>query len=172
MLEAAGIPILSDDARVADEDNPRGYYELAAVKRLKEDARFLEGAVGRAVKVVAPLVASLPEGPAYRIVFMERDLEEVLASQHAMMARRGSVDGAPDDAMRLAFRDLLERVTGQLVARPDVEIRFFAHAMLLRLPELVAERMADFIGGIEPDRVAAMAACVEAPLHRRRRHPA
>lgn len=168
MFEAAGVPILADDGRAPDEDNPRGYYELAAVKRLAEDASFLEGAAGHAVKVVAPLVAKLPEGPAYRIVFMERDLDEVLASQQAMMERRGTVDGAADPAMAIAFRDLLEEVTGQLVSRPDVEIRFFSHAMLLRLPELVAERMADFVGGIAPDRVAAMAACVDPALHRRR----
>ena len=170
MVEAAGIPVLADGVRVADEDNPRGYFELEAVKTLKEDASFLDEAVGRAVKVVAPLVTSLPEGPRYRIVFLERDVEEVLASQHAMMERRGTVDGTPDGAMAIAFRDLLERVTGELVDRPDVEIRFFAHAMLLRLPELVAERMAEFIGGIPPERVAAMAACVDASLHRQHKN--
>lgn len=170
MLEAAGVPILTDGVRAADEDNPRGYYELDAAKRLAEDASFLDGAEGHAVKVVAPLVAKLPEGPRYRIVFLERDLEEVLASQHAMMARRGTEDGAPDAAMAVAFRDLLETVTGQLVDRPDVEIRFFAHAMLLRLPELVAERMAQFVGEIDGERVAAMAACVDPTLHRRRKN--
>lgn len=169
MLEAAGVPILADDLRSADDDNPRGYYELAAVKRLAEDGTFLDEAVGHAVKIVAPLVAKLPEGHAYRIVFMERDLEEVLASQQAMMERRGTVDGTEGPAMAIAFRDLLERVTGELVSRADVEIRFFSHAMLLQLPEVVSERMAAFVGGIEPDRIPAMAACVDPALHRCRR---
>ena len=169
MIEAAGVPVLTDGVRPADEDNPRGYYELEAAKRLAEEASFLDRARGHAVKVVAPLVAKLPEGLRYRIVFLERDLEEVLASQHAMMERLGTADGAPEADMAIAFRDLLERVTGELVARPDVEIRFFAHAMLLRLPELVAERMAGFIGGIDAAGVAAMAAQVDPSLHRHRK---
>lgn len=168
MLEAAGVPILADDARAPDEDNPRGYYELAAVKGLEQDATFLDEAAGRAVKVVAPLVRKLPVGHAYRIVFMERDLEEVLASQEAMMERRGTVDDATGPAMAVAFRGLLEKVTGELVARDDVEIRFFSHAMLLRLPDLVAARIAEFVGGVDPARVPAMAACVDPALHRRR----
>lgn len=168
MLEAAGVPLLADDLRAPDPDNPRGYYELAAVKGLAEDASFLDEAVGRAVKVVAPLVAKLPAGRAYRIVFMERDLEEVLASQEAMMERRGTVDEATRPAMAVAFRGLLEQVTGELVSRPDVEIRFFSHAMLLRLPDLVAARIAEFVGGVDPARIPAMEACVDPALHRHR----
>lgn len=168
MLEAAGVPILADDVRAPDEDNPKGYYELEAVKGLADDASFLDEAVGRAVKVVAPLVGKLPTGYAYRIVFMERDLEEVLASQQAMMERRSTVDDASGPAMAIAFRGLLEKVTGELVSRPDVEIRFFSHAMLLQLPDLVAARIAEFVGGIDPARVRSMAACVDPGLHRRR----
>jgi hypothetical protein len=84
MLEAAGLEIASDALRAADADNPRGYYELEAVKRIRDDDSFLGECVGRVVKIVAPLLPSLPEEYDYRIVFMERDLAEVLASQREM----------------------------------------------------------------------------------------
>ena len=77
---------------MADEDNPRGYFELEAVKKGAADLSWVAQAREKAVKVVAPLVNALPPGHRYRVVFVERAVEDVLASQGKMIARR-SADG-------------------------------------------------------------------------------
>jgi hypothetical protein len=91
MLTSGGIPALTDGARAADESNPRGYFELEAVKRLRADQSWLEQARGHAVKIIHLLLRELPADGRfeYRVLFMLRPIEEVLASQRAMLARQG-----------------------------------------------------------------------------------
>ena len=91
MLAAGGMPILTDGIRQADESNPRGYYELETVKELhtQQDTAWLADAKGKAVKVVSFLLTWLPEGYNYRVVFMQRDLREVIASETTMLLKRG-----------------------------------------------------------------------------------
>ena len=102
MLEAAGLEVATDGRRIADSDNPKGYFELDAVKRLQEDSSFLQTVVGQAVKVVSPLVPFLPSEYDYRIISMERDLDEVLASQRVMLDRRGHSDLRQSDEEKIA----------------------------------------------------------------------
>src|SRR5262245_14301388 len=98
MLVAGGLEPLQDGVRAADEDNPRGYYELEAVKKLKEDASWVAGAAGKVVKVVHVHVKDLPRGGVkYRLVLMKRDLGEVLRSQRKMLERRGKPGGSISD---------------------------------------------------------------------------
>src|SRR5438445_13894335 len=87
MLENGGVEVLTDNLRTADTDNPRGYYELEPVKRIKRDASWLPQTRGKAFKMVSQLLYDLPPGESYRIIFMERDLDEVLASQEKMLRR-------------------------------------------------------------------------------------
>ena len=89
MLDAGGMSILTDRVREADEDNPKGYFEFEAAKRLLRDQAWLADARGKALKVVAPLVSSLPAGCNYRVLLIERDYAEILASQAKMIVRRG-----------------------------------------------------------------------------------
>ncbi len=170
MLDAGGVPILADGLRSADEDNPHGYYELEAVKGIARDASFLVEAPGRAVKIVTPLLPSLPPEFAYRVVLVERDLGEVLASQRVMMTRRGTADGADDAAMRSAFESALDRAQAWLDAAEEVETLRVAHRALVTTPHDAAREIAAFVGvGAEDgERIDAMAAVVDAKLHRQR----
>ncbi|HYH50718.1 MAG TPA: sulfotransferase family protein, partial [Acidimicrobiia bacterium] len=98
MLAAGGLPLLVDNVREADEDNPRGYYEFEAVKHMKEDTSWLADAGGKVVKMVSALLTDLPGGHPYRVVFMERNMAEILASQRTMLSRQGhTVDPAGED---------------------------------------------------------------------------
>ncbi|MEJ2312995.1 MAG: hypothetical protein P8Y11_11410, partial [Gemmatimonadales bacterium] len=83
MLASGGMPIVSDYLRQADESNPQGYYELESVKELDKggDTSWLRAARGRVVKIIAYLLKYLPKDLNYKVVFMQRDLTEVLASQ-------------------------------------------------------------------------------------------
>lgn len=96
MLEAAGIPPFTDNHRAADDSNPRGYFEHQRTTCLprENDSSWLSAARGKSIKVVAPLLPFLPtkvDGQAmhYRVIFMQRPLEEILQSQNAMLKRQG-----------------------------------------------------------------------------------
>ncbi len=99
MLEAGGVPIMTDGVRAADEDNPRGYFEVERVKDLEMEAdkRWIRDARGKALKVISFLLKELPEDCAYRVVFMRRDLSEVVASQNKMLDRRGEENAIRDE---------------------------------------------------------------------------
>ena len=101
MLAAGGVGVLSDGLRAADEDNPRGYLEFEPVKNLLKDSKWLFEARGKAVKIVAPLLAALPPGLPCRVILCERDLDEVLDSQERMLARRNQPLAATPERRRM-----------------------------------------------------------------------
>src|SRR5438105_1498707 len=87
MLASGGVEVVTDNLRSADTDNPRGYYEFEQVKKVKQDQSWLPSCRGKAFKMVALLLLELPPTEKYRVVFMDRDLEEVLTSQEKMLER-------------------------------------------------------------------------------------
>ncbi|MEZ4280592.1 MAG: sulfotransferase family protein [Myxococcota bacterium] len=164
ILEAAGLEIARDDMRPPDPDNPRGYFELAAVKAIRRDAGFVDACVGRVVKIVAPLVPDLPRERAYRFLVVERDLGEILASQRAMLRRlaRSAASDAEDAALARAYQAANARARAWIAAAPDAPALFVAHAELLASPAGESERIADFLEGTGA-AAAASAASRPAP---------
>ena len=172
MLDAGEMPILSDRVREADEDNPKGYFEFEAVKKMfREGAhQWVDEARGKALKVVAPLVCSLPVGHRYRVVLIERDYDEILASQATMIARRGeSVDDSPErrERLRREYGRLIDRTKIVLRARSDVHLLILRHEDILRHPEESAARINGLVGGVLD--ASRMASAVDRSLHRNRR---
>jgi predicted AlkP superfamily phosphohydrolase/phosphomutase/tetratricopeptide (TPR) repeat protein len=169
MLDAGGVPILTDGLRQPDEDNPRGYFEFEPVKKLHEGAGWIEQAKGKAVKIVAPLLAALPAGARYRIIFIERNLDEILASQKQMLIRRREqVEDNPERHARLKaeYSRLVRAVKRLLPGRAGVELLFVGREATLRDPRATAETINRFLGGGFP--VDAMAGQVKPELHRQR----
>ena len=167
MLVAGGLPAVSDGVRTADADNPRGYFELEAVKKLKTDSAWVAGARGHAVKVISMLLCQLPADYEYRVIFMLRDMDEILASQNEMLKRRGTAgDASGDAAMRRHFEAHLKKVRVWLAKRKNFRVHFCEHRELLREPASQAHRVADFLGGglDEP----AMVRAIDPALHRNR----
>ena len=166
MLAAGGLPVLADASRPPDRHNPRGYFELAAAKRLPTDAGFLASAVGRAVKLVVPLACALPAGSGpYRVVLVRRSLDEVLASQDAML-EGDAPDGLPEPRLREIFRAQLAELEAWAETRPDVALLAVEHAELLAEPRRIAAALSEFLGGGLD--LAAMAAAVDPSLYRQR----
>lgn len=147
MLEAAGFPIATDGQRFADVDNPKGYYELEVVKRLPKDASFLKSIVGQVVKVVAPLLRFLPPIYDYRVIFMERDLDEVLASQREMLDRLvgGEDRRADDEALARAFARQLQEVVVWLAEQENMRTCFVSHRLAVASPAEVSESVSEFL---------------------------
>jgi hypothetical protein len=168
MLEAAGLELVVDDVRTADEDNPKGYYEDERVKELAEmpDKAWLREARGKAIKVVSSLLNYLPTTNQYKVLFMRRDLHEVLASQAKMLERRGEASQTEDADLLAMYESHLEKTTFQLRFRPNFEALFINYAEVVADPTSEAERIADFLGGGLDHR--AMAAVVDGSLYRNR----
>jgi hypothetical protein len=157
MLGAGGMELLTDGARAADRDNPRGYFELEAARRLPADAEWLERAMGRAVKVVHVLVPRLPADRSYRILLMRRDWREVLASQRAMLERMGGVtEGPSEERLAEIFDAQLAEVERWVALRPRTELLEIDYNALVRDPLPAARRIVAFLDGeLDPDDMAA-----------------
>ena len=171
MLRAGGIEVFVDDHRPADESNPRGYLEHEAVRRLDREKTFLGEAVGKAVKVVTQLALALPLNYRYRIVHVERDLGEVIASQARMLARENPRRHADTAPLHLAesYRVTTDKLLQKAEDLPQWELLRVQHADLIANPFGEAIRINDFLGG-QLD-VPAMARVVDASLYRERRAP-
>jgi hypothetical protein len=169
MLEAGGSVNLSDRIRTADESNPVGYYEFERVKELGEpgDRSWLADARGKAVKIISHLLPQVPETLNYKVLFMHRDLDEVIASQNTMLALRGEPQGGGDEHAREWFEGHLWRVQRLLAQRPCFEVLDVSYRVVLTEPSEEAMRISRFLG--RSLDVAKMAAVVDARLYRTRR---
>jgi predicted AlkP superfamily phosphohydrolase/phosphomutase/Tfp pilus assembly protein PilF len=167
MLAAGGLPALTDQKREADGDNPKGYYELEAATQLRANREWLGEAKGKTVKIVAQLLPFLPAEHAYRIVFMERDLNEVLQSQQVMLDNLGRERTKLGDAqLRQAYRQQLQRIKVWLAKQPNLKVLFVSHREAMQQPAAVAEKVNGFLGGGLD--ASAMAGAVDPSLYRRR----
>jgi hypothetical protein len=167
LLAAAGRETLTDGKRTADEDNPLGYFEFEKTLELAKDVSWLPQARGKIIKIVAQLVPLLPRTEHYQVIFMQRDLSEVLASQKAMLARRG-LRGANLNEAELAatFAEQLERVHRHLERNQEFRTLLVDYGDLLADPTAAVERVADFLG--TPFDRAAAALTVRPDLRRQR----
>jgi len=170
MLQAGGVPILADDTRIADEGNPHGYFEFEPVKQLDKnggDVSWLPNARGHAVKIISFLLTWLPETYDYQVVFMERNLDEVVASQKKLLALRGEdVQNDPDEMTKEMFRNHLEQVKRLLAVRRCFRTLPVKYHDVIDQPFMEARRIAGFVGTpLDTDR---MTAAIDRGLYRNR----
>jgi hypothetical protein len=168
MLQAGGVPIVTDALRTADDDNPKGYFELEQVKQLsKGDVAWVEGASGKAVKVISALLEHLPSTSTYKILFMRRRLPEVLASQRKMLIRRGEpADAVPDAMMASLFEKHLQKIEGWLAEQPNMSVLYVPYHDLAERPDGQLDQIISFLG-LDLDR-AGMLSAVDPALYRNR----
>ncbi len=168
MIDKGGFPALKDEIRVADEDNPKGYYEFEPVKKTKEDPSWLEKAGGTVVKMVYRLLYDLPAEYNYRIVYMRRKLEEVIASQNVMLERSGKEGGGiPDDKLLTVFRAEIDKSNKWLAEQPHFEILYINYNEMIANPAPQVAKINEFLGGgLDTE---AMMAVVDPTLYRQKR---
>jgi hypothetical protein len=165
MLEKGGVEVMTDGLRTPDVDNPKGYYELEKVKRIKVDASWLPAARGKAFKMVSQLVYDLPPSERYRIIFMERDMDEMLLSQEKMLERSGR-SAAPREEIKEAYALHLARLHAWLFQQTNMEVLRLNYNELIERPELQAARVSKFLEG-KAD-VQNMVKAVDPSLYRNR----
>jgi len=169
MLVAGGLEVLTDGLRGADENNPKGYFELEQVKQLPEgDTGWVQTARGKVVKVISYLLEYLPAEVPYRVIFMQRDLVEVLASQKRMLERDGKSEGsARDEQMTELYEKHLKQVEAWMRRQANLQVLFVSHKVVMQSALEAAEQVNRFLGGeLDTD---AMAAVVDPALYRERK---
>ncbi len=166
MLVAGGLPALTDNIRAADIDNPKGYFELDVVQKIADDQTWLPNAQGKVFKLVSPLLKNLPNNFDYQIIFMRRDLHEIIASQAKMIARRQSEGSAMDEErmIRMYEQHLKDVYTWMGQQRKNVRSLTVRYADMISSAEDVANKVADFLQ-IELDN-AKMIGTVDSGLYR------
>jgi hypothetical protein len=168
-LNVGGMSLLVDGKREADGNNPKGYYEYEPVKKLpRGNIDWLPEAKGKAVKIISALLEFLPEDYIYRVIFMERDIEEILASQKRMLKRSGVVEDKPvsDEDMRKYFQAHLHQVKSILAEKDWLKVLFVSYNEVLREPEKEFQRVSEFLDNVVDP--AAMTSVVDPDLYRER----
>lgn len=167
MLQAGGIPAMTDRLRTPDDDNPRGYYEFEPVKLLRSDRSWFADARGRSVKIIHMLLTELPDDIPCRVLFMRRDLGEVVRSQKIMLERSGKPGGAlTPERLGAVYESQLAGVARWLAARPAFSVLDVAYAGLVTNPGPVIAEMDAFLGGGLD--TGAMGRAVDPALYRNR----
>ena len=166
MLEAGGIPALTDELRTPDADNPNGYYEFEDVKSIENYTTWIDRASGHSVKMVYSLLEHLPTDLDYRIVFMRRDVDEILHSQKAMLERNDIKTDIPDHTMKTLFERQLRQFYAWLPSQTHLKLINVSYNELLSRPESVIPQInRHFDESLAP---SAMLATIDPSLYRHR----
>jgi hypothetical protein len=165
MLDNGGVEVVTDHIRTADPDNPRGYYEFEKVKAIQRDASWLPQTRGKAFKIISQLLYDLPSTEQYRIIFMERDMDEMLLSQEKMLKRLGR-KAVSREEMKRAYALHLTKLRDWLQQQRNMKLLYVSYNDLVAHPEQYAERVREFLDG----RVDArqMTETVDSSLYRNR----
>ena len=146
MLAEGGLPSLTDQIRNADEDNPNGYYEFEPVKQLASGQfDWLADADDKAVKIISALLEYLPKKHRYKVIFMERQIKEILASQQKMLARRNEKSSTEDELMQKEFEEHLAATQYWLARQPNIDVLYIEYNALLTQPKENSEKIAAFL---------------------------
>ncbi len=147
MLAEGGLEAVTDSIRSADEDNPNGYFEFETVKQLVGgQTQWLANADHKAVKIISALLEYLPGNHRYKILFMEREIGEILASQRKMLARRNEESKTSDAEMESQFREHLAAIKFWIARQPNIEVLYVDYNKMLSNPDEYCRNIAEFIG--------------------------
>jgi len=166
MLEAGGMQVAVDNIRKADEDNPMGYYELESVKKIKEDASWLDGVQGKVIKMVSMLLYNLPHEKNFNVVFMSRNMEEILASQRTMLQRKGQTNALDDKEMAESYKKHLGEIIKWLNESKNMNVLYLEYNNLIENPRDNAEKISSFLNSkLDVDKMVDV---VDKSLYRQR----
>jgi hypothetical protein len=167
ILAEGGLGIVTDELRSADDDNPNGYFELETVKQMATgNLAWLSDATGKGIKVISGLLEFLPAQHSYKVIFMEREIKEILASQRKMLERRNEVSHVDDADMEAQFRKHLSAVKAWLVRQPNMDVLFISYNTLMSNPEPLCRRVVEFTRA--PLNLSRMLAVPNSQLYRNR----
>ncbi|HEX4343198.1 MAG TPA: tetratricopeptide repeat protein, partial [Verrucomicrobiae bacterium] len=173
MLHRGGLPVMRDEKRTPDVDNPEGYFEWEEIKQLSANRTLIQQTAGRAVKIVSPLLVHLPRNVRYRVIFTDRPVEEIASSQRKMRERLSgkAMTAAESAEMERLLRDHRAQTLAGLRAATQVSLLLLDYRELISAPEQTAHRVADFVGHERLPHWKEMAAAIKPELYRNRSKP-
>jgi len=146
MLAEGGIPVITDELRRPDSDNPKGYFEFETVRQMSDgNVAWLEDAEGKAVKVISALLEHLPSNHSYKIIFLERDVQEILASQRKMLMNRHEKEMGNEAEIEAQIQKHLSAMKPWLVRQPNMEVLYVNYNALLTKPGPLCEQITEFL---------------------------
>jgi Sulfotransferase domain len=146
ILAEGGLPVITDELRRPDVDNPNGYFEFETVRQMSEgNVDWLANANGKAVKVISALLEYLPSNYSYKIIFLERDIREILESQRKMLAHRNEKATGAEAEIELQIQNHLSVMKPWLVRQPNIEVLFVNYNTLMTKPEPLCEQITEFL---------------------------
>ena len=146
MLAEGGIPVVTDELRRADSDNPNGYFEFETVRQMSAgNVEWLANANGKAIKVISALLEYLPSNYSYKIIFLEREIKEILESQRKMLANRNEKATADEAEIEMQIQKHLSVMRPWLVRQPNIEVLYVNYNTLMTKPEPLCEQITEFL---------------------------
>jgi LPS sulfotransferase NodH len=163
ILEAAGIKNHTDNIRVPDESNPKGYAEFEAVKSLMKSNAFMKEAKGKSLKIVTPLIPFIDSTLKYKAIVMNRAIDEVLDSQQVML---GKEKGAASPVLKTAFEKQLA-TSKAFFEKHEIPYLEIEHKNLIQNSENELSKVINFL---ELDNsVEQLINCIDPNLYRQRK---
>ena len=167
MLEAGGLNPVTDNFRTADEDNPKGYYEFENVKKAETYKDWLPDAPGKVVKIISMLLENLLPEYSYKIVFMLRNIDEILASQRQMLIRRGEQDNkVPDEQLSMMYKKHLTKMENWFAEQPNLDVLYVKYNEILEDPIKFSKLINSFLENRLDEK--EMAKVIDKNLYRQR----
>jgi len=167
-LQAGGMPVLTDEIRTSDIENPKGYYEFEPVKKTKDDPSWVPQAIGKVVKMVYRLLYDLPKDYEYRVIFMDRNIAEIMVSQRTMLERSGKKGADIDDEkLALLLKEELEKAYKWVKEQDNFSMISIGYKDMVQNPLPQCALVNEFLGN--PLDTEKMASVIDASLYRNRR---
>ena len=171
MLAAGGLPPMTDNERAADIDNPRGYFEWEAIKQIAKEPELLDDPAveGRAIKCVSMLLPKLPEHHHYKVIFMTRPIEEVIASQEKMKTRLGTAGATLEpEQLERGLRAHRDETLKWLKQARHIDVMEVEYPALVCDPQSMVPHLIEFLGKDRLTSAENMAGVVDPALYRRK----
>ncbi len=148
MLKAGGIKILEDKTRKPDENNPKGYFEYEPAKKLPEgNISWLDEAEEKAVKVISFFLQHLPDKFEYKIIFMERNFDEILKSQKQTVMEKGQKTHPKEDKMMLEYYKSHVKQTKEWISlQSNFSVLYLSYNEMVKHPEQHLDSICEFLG--------------------------
>lgn len=164
MLKAGGADLLVDDLRQNDENNPRGYMEYEPVKKLLTNNSWLKDQNGKTIKIILQLLTALDMTCDYKIIMMDRDLEEILKSQQKMLGKK---EETLNLKLMTTFEQQKEKINGWLAGKPNIQVLYVKYSDVIEDPQHEANRINLFLS--ENMNEEKMVQAVDEQLYRNRK---
>lgn len=171
MLVAAGMDAITDERRVADEDNPKGYFEWEHIKKIGDQPELLnkEEYDGKVLKTISMLLKKMPQEHDYKVIFMVRPVQEIAASQTKMINRLGTAGAELEEVDLIrGLRDHRDKSLAWLRTAKHMDFIKVRYPQLMSQPEEVIAEITDFLGSDFLKEPQEMISAIDQSLYRNR----